>query len=164
MKETCFLLILTFIRVADGKRREKSRRRIESVKQLTLTLYPLMMEERLSVRSYFDHKTVFLTGATGFLGKFIAEKLLTSCNVKKIYVLIRAKKGRSAEDRINDLRNDQMFKFRTHPDKLSILTPITGDISEEGLGISYTDRLTLMSEVNVVIHSAATVKFDEPFK
>ena len=42
--------------------------------------------------------------------------------------------------------------------------PIAGDIAQDGLGISEQDIQKLINEVNVVFHSAATVKFDEPLR
>lgn len=47
---------------------------------------------------------------------------------------------------------------------LSKLIPIQGDITLPGLGLSETDLNTLITEVSIVFHSAATVKFDEPLK
>ena len=38
---------------------------------------------------------------------------------------------------------------------------IAGDMLVDGLGIGEEDRLLLQDNVNIVIHSAATVKFDE---
>lgn len=118
-------------------------------------------EEVLEVRKFYENKTLFITGATGFLGKFICEKLLTACNVKRIYVLLREKKGQTISERCKALRNDQLFKFRVDPAKLDLIVPIAGDISLPDLGISLKDRVLLVKETNVIIHSAATVKFDE---
>lgn len=44
------------------------------------------------------------------------------------------------------------------------LIAITGDVSEEHLGISPADRSILIDNVNVVIHSAATLDFNESLK
>jgi alcohol-forming fatty acyl-CoA reductase len=41
---------------------------------------------------------------------------------------------------------------------------INGDLCEPGLGISPEDRLELINNLNIVFHSAATVRFDEPLK
>ena len=41
---------------------------------------------------------------------------------------------------------------------------VAGDIFEPKLGLSDEDEEKLMSEVSVVFHSAATVRFDEPLK
>lgn len=119
---------------------------------------------QISVKNFFENKTIFLTGATGFLGKFIVEKLLTSCHVKCIYFLLREKKGQTVGDRLKTYKDDQIFKFRTNPTALDVLVPISGDITVQGLGISEEDREKLITEVNIVIHSAATVKFDEELR
>lgn len=123
-----------------------------------------MESNSLSVRKFFEGKVIFLTGATGFLGKSIVEKLLTTCDIGKIFILIREKKGKSVEERCRDFRNDQLFKFRTPAEKLNLVVPIAGDISADGLGLSHEDRQKVLSEAHIIIHSAATVKFDEPLK
>ena len=41
---------------------------------------------------------------------------------------------------------------------------ISGDCSVAGLGLSLTDRQTLISNISVMFHCAATVKFDENLK
>ncbi len=58
------------------------------------------------ISEYFEGKGIFITGATGFLGKALVEKLLRSCyNLDKIYLLMRAKKGKSPEERLDELTN-----------------------------------------------------------
>jgi fatty acyl-CoA reductase len=37
---------------------------------------------------------------------------------------------------------------------------ITGDCEQQGLGLSKEDRAVLVREVNIIFHSAATVRFD----
>ena len=64
------------------------------------------MNPQNSIRSFYDDKVIFITGGSGFLGKVIIEKLLRSCpNLKKIYILLRSKKGRASEDRMKSLFN-----------------------------------------------------------
>lgn len=41
---------------------------------------------------------------------------------------------------------------------------IAGDCSIAGLGLSLTDRQTLMSNISIIFHAAATIKFDENLK
>ena len=41
---------------------------------------------------------------------------------------------------------------------------VAGDISEMGLGLSADDREMLQEVVDIVIHSAATVRFDEDLR
>ena len=53
---------------------------------------------------------------------------------------------------------------KLHPDYKRKLIAINGDLTESELGISQSDRETLVNNVNIVYHSAATVRFDEPMK
>lgn len=46
-------------------------------------------------------------------------------------------------------------------DVFNKLVPIPGDVGEENLGLSGSDRKVLVDQVNVVIHSAATLDFQE---
>lgn len=50
------------------------------------------------------------------------------------------------------------------PDVFKKIIPIAGDITLPYLGISDDDQKILVDEVSIVIHSAATVKFDEKLK
>lgn len=57
------------------------------------------------LNSFYEGKSVLLTGSTGFLGKVILEKLLRSfSNVKKIYLTIRAS-GSSEKSRQDNAYN-----------------------------------------------------------
>jgi fatty acyl-CoA reductase len=54
--------------------------------------------------------------------------------------------------------------YKINPDFKKKLVAIEGDLELKGLGISEQDRQTLRDNVNIVFHSAATVRFDEPLK
>jgi len=58
-----------------------------------------------SVAETFRDGTVFVTGSTGFLGKLLTEKLLRSCPVKNVAILVRSKKGFTASQRVEDMYN-----------------------------------------------------------
>lgn len=63
-----------------------------------------MDEPRSDIQSFYKDKTIFITGASGFMGKVLVEKLLYSCSdLNKIYVLMRAKRGRSFDNRLEDI-------------------------------------------------------------
>ncbi|XP_076255528.1 putative fatty acyl-CoA reductase CG5065 [Rhynchophorus ferrugineus] len=53
---------------------------------------------------------------------------------------------------------------KDRPSDLTKVLPIEGDITQPELAISQSDRTLLFRNVNVVFHSAATVKFDEKLK
>lgn len=57
-----------------------------------------------SVVEYYAGKNVLITGATGFMGKVLVEKLLRSCpEVKALYILVRPKAGQSMQQRVSDM-------------------------------------------------------------
>lgn len=56
------------------------------------------------VKDVFSGRSIFVTGASGFLGKVLVEKLLYSVpEIKNVYLLIRPLKGHSPSDRLNKL-------------------------------------------------------------
>lgn len=53
------------------------------------------------IREFYIDKTILLTGATGFLGKVVLEKLVRTLPcVKRIYILVRPKRGIKINDRM----------------------------------------------------------------
>jgi len=63
------------------------------------------------VQEYFRDAVIFLTGGTGFMGKVLLEKLLRTCpHIKRIYLLIRSKKGKNVEERLEDIFEDRVNK------------------------------------------------------
>lgn len=148
--------------------------------------------EYTSVKDFYRDRSIFITGATGFMGKVLVEKLLRSCpDIKNIYLLMRPKKGQNVQERLQELLNGpviitfflhhyfeccfdklklcyfrQLFEKlrRDSPGELSKIIPVAGDITEPELGISTDDQNMLIRSVSIVFHSAATVKFDEALK
>lgn len=54
----------------------------------------------LGIKSFYEGKTILLTGCTGFVGKVVLEKIIrTLPNFKKIFVMLRAKKNLSLQER-----------------------------------------------------------------
>lgn len=124
------------------------------------------MREIFVANSYAD-QSVLVTGATGFLGKVLVEKLLRDCpKVKRIYILLRAKKGDSLEKRFESFKNLIIFKDlkKNDPSALNKVFAINGDFMEPQSGISESDFDHLTKNLNYIIHCAASVKFDEPLK
>ncbi|XP_052738909.1 putative fatty acyl-CoA reductase CG5065 [Bicyclus anynana] len=120
-----------------------------------------------TVAEFYEGKHVFITGATGFVGKALVEKLLRSCpGIQTIYLLMRPKKGMSGEDRLKELCNNLIFDYLRdkQPECFMKVKLIAGDVLEEELGISNDDRQELQKNCNIVIHSAACVRFDKNLK
>lgn len=117
-----------------------------------------------SIGEYYAGKNIFLTGASGFIGKVLIEKLLRSCpNVNKIFMLMRPKKSQDIDQRVEEICKCPVYdKLRKEqPNFHEKLVPIFGDITLPELGIKPEDLKFLCDNMNVVFHSAATIRFDE---
>lgn len=65
----------------------------------------------VSIPEYYEDKNVLITGATGFLGKVLLEKLLRSCpKVNSVFVLVRQKAGQTPQERVDELISCKVSK------------------------------------------------------
>ena len=97
----------------------------------------------------------------------ILEKLLRACpKIKKVYLLVRARKGVPGPERIRESLDNELYDVlrREQPDFATKIVPINGELTEDNLGMSTADAEMLANTVSIVIHSAATVKFTEKIK
>lgn len=129
------------------------------------------------IAKFLSGKRILITGATGFLGQPLIEKILWSApDVARIYVLIRPKYklgGRvlDAQKRLEkELYSSTAFTPRLqarHKDQLDDflrekLVAVAGDISRPGLGIDGEKLVELKQDLDIIINSAAVVSFDAP--
>ncbi|XP_050316024.1 fatty acyl-CoA reductase 1-like [Anthonomus grandis grandis] len=115
------------------------------------------------ISEMFRGKTVFISGATGFLGKILIEKLLRVTEVKTLYLLVRQKKMKSPKDRVQEMFNHVLFSRlkKERPSSTSKCVAIAGDVTQLNLGLSQNDREIIQNEVDFIFHSAATTRFDD---
>ena len=84
----------------------------------------------------------FVTGATGFIGRFLVERLLEREGT--VYVLVRE----GSKGRLEELRS----RWGVDSDRV---VGIVGDLSQRGLGVSEEDLERLRGEVDHLFHLAA---------
>ncbi|XP_068623501.1 fatty acyl-CoA reductase 1-like [Battus philenor] len=118
----------------------------------------------------FSDQTVFITGGTGFMGKVLVEKLLRKCpDIREIVLLVRKKKGICPKERLQQIFSGPLFAkvsaLRGGVDQLlSKVRVIDGDVSEADLAMSNDSRQYIIDNVDIVVHAAATIRFDEALK
>ncbi|XP_026485989.2 putative fatty acyl-CoA reductase CG5065 [Vanessa tameamea] len=120
-----------------------------------------------SVVEFYKGKNILITGGTGFLGKVLIEKLLRSFpDIGTIYLLLRAKKGLTEEERLKIVFNNKVFANlrEKQPDVFKKIKLVAGDVLDDNLGLSNDDALELRRNCNIVFHSAACVRFDQNLK
>nr|CAD7266853.1 unnamed protein product [Timema shepardi] len=108
-------------------------------------------------------KCIFITGGSGFVGKALTEKLLRSVPDVTIILLIRPKRGKAAQERLEEILNDKVFE-RVRMEKgesvFSHVSAVEGNIEDvDKLGIDPDEYSKMCAKVQIVIHSAATLDF-----
>ncbi|XP_041852894.1 fatty acyl-CoA reductase 1 isoform X1 [Melanotaenia boesemani] len=121
----------------------------------------------VNIPEYYAGKNVLISGATGFMGKVLLEKLLRSCpEIGAVYVMVRSKAGQSPQARVADMTNCKLFERlqSEQPDFAEKIIAVKSDLTYPELDLSKEDQSVLAENVNIVFHCAATIRFNEPLK
>jgi fatty acid CoA ligase FadD9 len=106
-------------------------------------------------------RTVLLTGATGFLGRFLCLELLEVVADRggKLICLVRAADHASAVRRLDSVfdSGDERLEQRYRALAEDHLEVVAGDVAEPALGLGDAYYARLASEVDRIVHSAALV-------
>ncbi|XP_047964501.1 fatty acyl-CoA reductase 1-like [Salvia hispanica] len=129
--------------------------------------------EESKILKHFEGKTILITGSTGFLAKIFLEKILRlQPNVKKLFLLLRETPKLSVQQRFEEeVVGTELFrvlKEECGEDFESIISsrvvPILGDVGYENFGIVDAQlRQQMWQEINIIVNSAATTRFDERY-
>nr|AXY94555.1 fatty acyl-CoA reductase 1 [synthetic construct] len=118
-----------------------------------------------SIEGFYAGTGIFITGASGFVGKGLLEKLIRVCpRIVVLFILVRPKKHQTMEQRYKEIMDDPIFDDikAKNPSALKKVHPVEGDISLPKLGLSQEDRNMLIENVNILFHVAASLNFKEP--
>jgi len=129
------------------------------------------------IRESLSGKRIAITGATGFLGTAIVERLLRAVPQCELVLVVRPGR-RGAQSRVDRdiLRNDAFDSLKaayandpvaagglddeTFADMCRRrVSALGGDVATEGMDLD-PDDLALLATCDIVIHSAAAVSFD----
>jgi fatty acid CoA ligase FadD9 len=112
-------------------------------------------------------RTVLLTGATGFLGRYLALDWLERMDMVdgKVIALVRAKSDEEARARLDKTFDSGDPKLLAHYQKLAAdhLEVIAGDKGEANLGLDQQTWQRLADTVDVIVDPAALVNHVLPY-
>ncbi|XP_078154590.1 uncharacterized protein LOC144549710, partial [Carex rostrata] len=112
--------------------------------------------QQSQIVNFYKNKSIFITGASGFVGKVLVEKLLRTCSkINKIYVLLRSKK---AEEEIEELCSNVNIVFHVaasgRPNTYTFTKAVAEHCVNENRG---------QLPVAIARPSIVTASFKEPF-
>jgi L-2-aminoadipate reductase len=106
--------------------------------------------------------TVFLTGATGFLGAYLLRDLLSRRNPSlKVIALVRAKSSEVALSRVRTTCDAYGVWSPEWTDRLQC---VAGNLGEDRFGLAPTNWEKISNEADVVIHNGAQVHWVFPYQ
>jgi thioester reductase-like protein len=132
---------------------------LKDLKQQPIPLPPKVLTKREAIADLCAPETIFLTGATGFLGAFLLYELLQQTQAN-IYCLIRC---RDRAEGLARLRAT-FAKYALPPAVINrrvVLVP--GCLSAPLLGLSTVQFSRLANKVDMIYHVGALVNFVKPY-
>ncbi|WP_058043616.1 amino acid adenylation domain-containing protein [Streptomyces roseifaciens] len=108
-----------------------------------------------------DPRNVLLTGASGFVGAFLLDRLLRS-TAARVHCPVRASSRTHAERRVRTA----LARYGLHPDEAAWqrVECFPGDLTEPGLGLPDEHRAELARTLDLVLHNGARVNFLYPYE
>lgn len=125
-----------------------------------LILAPSISVEAAGSSATRDIRSIFLTGATGFLGAFLLHDLLMQTDAT-VYCLVRAQEPDAGMQRIRaNLQHYQLW----HENLKSRIVPICGDLGQLNFGLTSDQFQALAEQLDVIYHCGAFVNLVYPYE
>jgi fatty acyl-CoA reductase len=120
------------------------------------------METSTDQQGHLAGGHVLLTGATGFLGQALLERLLASYPQTRMTLLIRGRGSSSGRDRLTTLLRRPVFarwREAVGAEAAAAIVAERVNVVDAELG---STEVRLPADLTAVIHAASTVSFDPP--
>ncbi|MGH4034143.1 amino acid adenylation domain-containing protein [Actinomycetota bacterium Odt1-20B] len=108
-----------------------------------------------------DPSQVLLTGASGFVGAFLLDRLLRTTSAR-IHCPVRATGRAHAEQRVRAALS--RYGLRPEPTAWQRVECFPGDLTEPGLGLPAEHAAELAARLDLVLHNGAHVNFLYPYQ
>ncbi|KAF7106504.1 hypothetical protein CFC21_107225 [Triticum aestivum] len=124
------------------------------------------------VAAFFRGKNILITGATGFLGKVLLEKILRiQPEVTKLFLLVRATDDESARRRVQtEVTGREIFQVLREKHGKGFedfieekVYPLAGDVMYEDFGLDTAKLKEVSKDVDIIVNGAATTNFYERY-
>ncbi|KAL8696456.1 MAG: hypothetical protein Q9224_002786, partial [Gallowayella concinna] len=112
---------------------------------------------KLSQRPAHKAKRVFLTGATGYLGRKILHQLTYGSDIDRVYVLVRCQNRADGHARIAEAMNTSALEL---PASIKVWS---GDLQQTRLGLTDECWNMLTEKVDIIIHNGAVVRWNADY-
>jgi amino acid adenylation domain-containing protein/thioester reductase-like protein len=122
-------------------------------------LDPAIYPANKLIKNHPNPHSIFLTGATGFLGAFLLYELLQQ-TAANIYCLVRATDIKTAKHRLQNNLNSYLLWDESYNQRI---IPVVGDLSRSLLGLSNEQFSDLAGRIDVIYHNGALVNFTYPY-
>ncbi|MEA5504348.1 amino acid adenylation domain-containing protein [Halotia wernerae UHCC 0503] len=128
--------------------------------QAEAVLDPTIRPEAIQREYKTELVSIFLTGATGFVGAFLLDELLQKTQAD-IYCLVRAANAESGKNKL--CKNLEMYSLGNEHFSSRII-PVLGDLSQAFFGLSEAQFILLANKIDVIYHNGALVNFVYPYE
>jgi long-chain acyl-CoA synthetase len=101
---------------------------------------------------------VLLTGATGFLGMEVMQRLVEE-QQQEVIALVRARDEGEAHARLDAVVGRL---YDSPPPAYESVRALPADLLSDGLGLTAKHRREILARTSVIVHCAASIRFDLP--